>query len=301
MGNALRRGSTPKGTWILLSLLLLVAVFACEQEEIAEENSADHTPTEDQEEPIHPAFGLDESSLATLLSDLPPSTAQRIMERRRPFLDLVEEMLTTPEELLLLVDKEHPLSREYEPEDLVSLGRYEQKLILTRDDLSLRRLMMEELLEMVDAAASEGVDLPISSTYRSYEYQERLFAYWVEELGEEEALRSSARPGTSQHQLGTTIDFGSITDAFAATPGGRWLAENAWRYGFSLSYPEGYEEVTGYKYESWHYRYIGRAAAQMEQIFFGGIQQHLLEFWNDTRGAFAAAYRSRESLRREDE
>jgi hypothetical protein len=96
---------------------------------------------------------------------------------------------------------------------------------------------------MVEAARLDGVLLDISSTYRSYTYQENLFAYWVDQLGREEAERVSARAGTSQHQLGTTVDFGSVTTAFAAEPGGIWLSEHAHRFGFSLSYPDGYEAV----------------------------------------------------------
>ena len=68
----------------------------------------------------------------------------------------------------------------------------------------------------------------------------------------------------------------------------RWLVENAADYGFSLSYPEGYTEVTGYNYEPWHWRYIGRAGAAMETRFFGGIQQYFLEYW-DTMGPVVAA------------
>ncbi len=96
----------------------------------------------------------------------------------------------------------------------------------------------------------------------------------------------SAVPGYSQHQLGTAIDFGSITDAFDATPESRWLADHAWRYGFSLSYPKGYEWLTGYRYEGGRYRYIGRAAAEMQRAFFADIQQYLLLFLHQYRVAF---------------
>lgn len=212
------------------------------------------------------------------------------MENPYAFLDLAEKLLNEPRNLLRVVDKEHPLPEEYEPTDLVDLAEYDDELLLNREGLSLRRSIMDDLLAMVDAARKAGIELPISSSYRSYRYQAWLFDYWVEELGREEAERSSARPGTSQHQLGTTVDFGSVTNAFADTEAGRWVAENAHRFGFSLSYPDGYEELTGYKYESWHFRYIGRPAARMERTFFGGIQHRLLHFWRDARDGLEAAY-----------
>ena len=102
---------------------------------------------------------------------------------------------------------------------------------------------------MAKAALNDGIKLLVSSTYRSYSYQEKLFAKWVAIDGLEEAERESARPGTSQHQLGVAIDFGSITDDFAETYMGKWVYENAAKYGWSLSFPKGYEDITGYRWE----------------------------------------------------
>ena len=118
----------------------------------------------------------------------------------------------------------------------------------------LRNATLRALEEMSAAARAEGVTLLVSSTYRSYEYQTEVFGRNVREMGRAEAEMVSAMPGHSQHQLGTAIDFGSITDAFAETKASRWLANNARRFGFSLSFPKGLTEVTGYKWESWHYR-----------------------------------------------
>jgi zinc D-Ala-D-Ala carboxypeptidase len=105
-------------------------------------------------------------------------------------------------------------------------------------------------------------------------------------MGREAAERVSARPGTSQHQLGTVVDFGSISDAFALTPEGRWLRDRASDFGFSLSYPKGYEEETGYVWESWHYRYIGRPAARLTERYFSGLQHRFLEFLDARRPWF---------------
>jgi len=100
----------------------------------------------------------------------------------------------------------------------------------------------------------------------------------VEKDGQEAADLYSAKPGTSQHQLGTTVDFGSIDDSFAYTEAGKWLFAHADEFGFSLSYPENGLSITGYQYESWHYRYIGRAGTELQQAYFYDSQQRLLEF-----------------------
>jgi D-alanyl-D-alanine carboxypeptidase len=108
----------------------------------------------------------------------------------------------------------------------------------------------------------------------------------VKAYGKEQADRESAQPGKSQHQLGLTIDFGSITDEFAYTPEGKWLRENSWKYGFSLSYPEDMEWLTGYRHECWHFRYITPLGTKMEKEFFNGIQQYMLQYWKDYQTYF---------------
>ena len=142
-----------------------------------------------------------------------------------------------------------------------------------------RKLDVEKALQvMAKAALEDGIKLLVSSTYRSYSYQEKLFARWVAIDGLEEAERESARPGTSQHQLGSAIDFGSITDDFDETSMGKWLYANASKYGWSLSFPKNYEDITGYRWECWHFRYIGVPACQMQRKWFGNVQQYMLEF-----------------------
>ena len=189
-------------------------------------------------------------------------------------------------ELLQLVDKTHSLAADYEPADLVSLNDY--KLRVSRNDLRLRRVIMDAVLAMDQAARAEGITLVFSSAYRSYTYQSGLFTRYAGQYGEAQADRFSARPGHSQHQLGTAIDFGSIDDTFAETEAGKWMADNAWRFGFSLSYPQGMEERTGYIWESWHFRYLTVAGARIEREYFGGIQQYFLEFLAEYRRIFTA-------------
>ena len=111
------------------------------------------------------------------------------------------------------------------------------------------------------------VRLAVESAYRSEAQQRRTFAGWVRTSGEAEARRFSARAGHSEHQLGTAIDFKAAgggspwTPAFARSGHARWLAANAWRFGWIQSYPPGSETQTCYGAEAWHYRYVGRNVA----------------------------------------
>jgi D-alanyl-D-alanine carboxypeptidase len=192
------------------------------------------------------------------------------------FFSDLDEVTSGDPFLYMLVDKTHPLPPGYEPDDLVSLqnGAYR----IGRNDLSLRREAEAALDRMAEAARADGVTLLASSSYRSETYQKEVYERNVRQSGQETADRESARPGRSQHQTGLVIDFGSITDAFADTAAGKWMAENAGRFGWSLSFPDGYEHITGYRWESWHYRYVGVALAAFIDTYFDGIQQYALQF-----------------------
>lgn len=178
--------------------------------------------------------------------------------------------------LLRRVDKRKGLPESYVPADLILLDK--TGLSVSRQGHRLRKPAYDALMSMSGAAHKEGVTLLVSSAYRSYQYQTEVFARNVKEMGEKEAERVSARPGSSQHQLGMAIDFGSISDAFAETKASAWLAKNAAAYGFSLSYPQGLEDLTGYVWESWHYRYIGKDAAALQSEYFLGLQCYLIDF-----------------------
>jgi zinc D-Ala-D-Ala carboxypeptidase len=165
---------------------------------------------------------------------------------------------------LTLLDPIHQLPPDYEPPDLAPLR--EAGLA---SDLKVRALLLDDLRELLEDAARAGHPLEVQSAYRSYAYQARTFDSWVARLGREAALKSSARPGHSEHQLGTALDFRSAGGPapwdlpdWAKTPAGAWMAANAHRYGFVMSYPEGQDAVTCYIYEPWHYRYVGRERAQ---------------------------------------
>ena len=166
--------------------------------------------------------------------------------------------------LLVLVTKQMTLGR-YTPSDLVAVPLELAAPGRENWGFQPRREACDQLAPMAADARAEGVALFVNSAYRSYDTQERLFWEYAAIHGEAEANTFSARPGQSEHQLGTAIDFGGtpydFTDSFGETPAGIWLAQNAHRYGFAMSYPPSTQAITGYIYEPWHFRYIGVEAA----------------------------------------
>ena len=241
---------------------------------------------------LHAAFGVTLAELAALIEPLPESVRGRILAEPAVFLDLMAKTHNQPADLLVLVDKQHALSEDYRPPDLVDLDN--RGLTVTRPSMQLRALALPDLVAMTQAARLAGTDVTISSTYRSYARQSFLFSSAVERDGLEQASSLVARPGHSQHQLGTTIDFGSIDLGYGETREGQWIMANAWRFGFSLSYPQALEDVTGYQYEPWHYRYLGRAGTELERRFFG-VQQVFLTHYRHLMPALQAGSASAEN------
>jgi len=164
---------------------------------------------------------------------------------------------------LTLVDPLYTVGSTYAPTDLSAVTNAG---IPGRG--SVRRFVLADLRALDHAARAAGIRLRVVSAYRSYTTQKATFSYWVQQSGWATAVRYSARPGHSEHQLGTTVDLSVVGGAdpwnyadFGATRAGAWLRANAWRYGFVMSYPKGMERYTGYGYEPWHFRYFGRALA----------------------------------------
>lgn len=169
---------------------------------------------------------------------------------------------------LTVLDTVFALPSDYVPPDLVPVSRAFPPSYDGGGQHQVRAVVIDDLAALLSDAEAAGVRLAVQSAYRSYGYQERTFAYWVETDGYEAALASSARPGHSEHQLGTAIDLRSYggpaawdIEDWAKTPEGAWVAANAHLYGFVMSYPEGKRDVTCYVYEPWHYRYVGREMA----------------------------------------
>ncbi len=171
-----------------------------------------------------------------------------------------------------LLDPIFTLPRAYSPDDLVGVGSA---------NLSgggrVRRVALDDLRAMARAAADAGKPIAVESAFRSYATQRSLFNGYVRRSGFSAAALVSARPGHSEHQLGTTIDFKSrggpapwnVRD-WASTGAGNWMKNNAWQYGWIMSYPKGKSPgTTCYRYEPWHYRYFGRDVAR--QIHESGL------------------------------
>lgn len=108
-----------------------------------------------------------------------------------------------------------------------------------------------------------GYSMPIVSGFRSYEAQEKIFAGWCARDGVEVASTYSARPGHSEHQTGLAMDITSLEQSYGNTREGKWIAENCYKYGFILRYPQGKYNITGYIYEPWHVRYLGKSTAKL--------------------------------------
>lgn len=166
------------------------------------------------------------------------------------------------EDGVLIVNKRYSLPETYDP--------------------GLKTEVMIQFERMKDVMESEGMYVDIGSGYRSYEYQLGVIERNIEAYGEEETARSVAPAGHSEHQTGLTIDIindqpeHNIVESFKDTPEGIWLADNSYRFGFILRYPEGKEDITGYMYEPWHFRYVGEEMAG--RIYNSG--QTLEEYFN---------------------
>ncbi|MCL2197106.1 MAG: M15 family metallopeptidase [Treponema sp.] len=207
------------------------------------------------------------------------SKIQKSIEENHTFINEVSQILLRDPYLWTLIDKENSISEDYKPQDLMELKN--SSFQVNRNDLSLRKEAAASLEEMGAAARAEKLTLLVSSAYRTYLYQADLYSRNVKNMGQKAADKVSARPGHSQHQLGLAVDFGSVTNDFSKTREGIWIAKNASRFGWSLSYPGGMEEITGYSWESWHYRYVGKELAALIDSYFEGIQQYALQFFQE--------------------
>lgn len=188
--------------------------------------------------------------------------------------------------LLVVVTKTQPLTpKAYAPPDLVPW----------RDPAYEMRAEVAEHLEVLfEAAETEQLGLRVISGYRSYETQRGTYASWVGLHGLASAEATSARAGHSEHQTGLAVDLDStrgkcyLDDCFGETAEGRWVAQNAYRFGFVLSYPKGYRDRTGYAYEPWHIRYVGpRTAGVMHDRGLVLLDEYLAA----TRGRSSGALR----------
>lgn len=226
------------------------------------------------------AIGIDTSAAST---EKPQSTTQTTAETQEPSdvvfvsdLSAYEKYMNPSERdaYLLLVNPANPLDESYVPSDLTDV-------VDTRDDgraTQQMALYAEKSLEafLIEARACGCKNVSVTSAYRSYSRQSYLFNIYVEQemaadssltraAAEAIVLTYSCRAGTSEHQSGLCCDMHNMSSAqvaFAKTDEAKWLAENAWKFGFILRFPEEKTEITGISYEPWHFRYVGRYHAE---------------------------------------
>ncbi len=169
---------------------------------------------------------------------------------------------TSSGDISILVNKQNGLSAAYIPNDLVQV-KIPFSFAGDSPKKKLRKEAADALERLVVQAAQENIILVGVSGYRSYSTQSAIFAYNAKVEGKAQANRTSAIPGQSEHQTGLAMDVSSpsvhnqLTEALGNKPEGKWLAQNASRFGFIIRYPKDKEAVTGYSYEPWHLRYVG--------------------------------------------
>ena len=175
--------------------------------------------------------------------------------------------------LFVLVNKQNAVDRSYVPDDLEGIKYY------AADRTASARFMKSEAAaafhELAEAAMAEGHKIVITTAYRSYDFQSTLYNNYVANYGQAEADTFSAKPGTSEHQTGLATDVSSpsvnyqLTSNYINTPEGTWLNDNAHKFGFIIRYQKDKESITGYIYEPWHIRYVGKTAAK--EIYEQGL------------------------------
>lgn len=174
----------------------------------------------------------------------------------------------------LIVNKTYAIPESYQPISPV------EAITTERCNNCLETEVMEAFQLMQSDARSLGLNIYISSGYRSYTYQDRLYNNYSAVSGQTQADTYSARPGHSEHQTGLCFDLNEINDSFATTAEGKWVNNNAYIYGFIIRYPKGKSNITGYQYESWHLRYVGKELAQ--ELYNNGDWLTLEEYYGLT-------------------
>ncbi|MGA8942904.1 MAG: M15 family metallopeptidase [Thermoactinomyces sp.] len=191
-----------------------------------------------------------------------------VQEKPKPVLSERKWDIQTPSSITIIVNKKRELPADYVPADLVkpdvsfsSAGWSEKHL--------MRREAADALEDLFRAAEEDGVELVAVSGYRSYKRQQETYQSALKRKGQANTSRYNARPGQSEHQTGLAMDVSSpsvncqLNESFGQTEAGRWLEKHASEFGFIIRYEKGKEEVTGYNYEPWHIRYVGKELANI--------------------------------------
>ncbi len=159
----------------------------------------------------------------------------------------------------MLVNKHFKLDENFVPKDLVKVN----KKYTDDEDVKLNQETYNAFIELYNAASNEGLGLVINSAYRSYQDQVEINEFYLKNYGQNYIDKFVAKPGFSEHQTGLCFDVGSTTsNVFANSKEYPWMLENAYKYGFIQRFPSEYEDITGFRSESWHFRYVGKKAAK---------------------------------------
>lgn len=182
-----------------------------------------------------------------------PSGTKEVVDKSSKGYDIYTIDGVTYVDGLLIVNKTYALPDGFEPANTHSSTSGVTKHCAS----CINNVAYEAWNAMKADALAVGINLWIQSGYRPYELQEKLYNGYVERSGKEEADTFSARPGYSEHQTGQCFDINNPSRNFNGTKEAKWIAENCYKYGYIIRYPEGKTNETGYMYESWHVRYVG--------------------------------------------
>jgi D-alanyl-D-alanine carboxypeptidase len=171
--------------------------------------------------------------------------------------------INDPASIWAVVNKGRSLGANYVPTDLIA-PNIPLRLPATDPEMHVRYIAASDLQQMFKQANSQNINLMLSSGYRSYDLQNTVYSSLVKTQGQKSTDSSSARPGHSEHQSGLAIDIEptsrqcEVELCFENTPEGKWLAQNSYKFGFIIRYQKDKENITGYEYEPWHVRYVGK-------------------------------------------
>lgn len=197
----------------------------------------------------------DEASIGTT-SDQPEATTQPSSFNKEQY------SLHDPTSIWVIVNKQNAIPVDFEPDLVVPNVRL--RLAASEQQMHISSAIEPAIQELFAAAKTDSVTLVFGSGYRSAALQRQFYNSYVAKSGQAAADTYSARPGHSEHQTGLALDVTSpsgtchLEICWQNTPEGKWIAANAHKYGFVIRYPEGKESITGYQYEPWHIRYVGK-------------------------------------------
>lgn len=192
------------------------------------------------------------------------------------------EITDTSKGNTMLVNKYNALSKDYEVEDLKTIS----KTYSYGDNKKLNKEAYDAFISLADDAKKEGYTILIVSSYRTYQDQEDVWKDYKASFGTKKADAYAARAGSSEHETGLAIDvadYNDKNDKFEATESFKWMQTNAHKYGYILRYPKDKENITGYSYEAWHYRYVGIDTATKvynEGITYDEYYEYYLKKWD---------------------